>query len=107
MKDYLYQKDHFFLFGIVEKKPSSMSDEKWVLLDRKALGIVRSYLGEIIDLNISKENTTKGIMDKLAKLYEKSLSSNKVFLMKRSFNMKMVEGGFIPNWLNEFGNIAN
>ncbi|MBO1695010.1 hypothetical protein HJW54_22545, partial [Bacteroides uniformis] len=32
-------------------------------------------------------------MQTLAKLYEKPSASNKVFLMKRIFNMKMSEGG--------------
>jgi hypothetical protein len=39
--------------------------------------------------NISKEKTTKELMDTLDKLYEKISASNKVFLMKRLFNMKI------------------
>jgi hypothetical protein len=42
-----------------------------------------------VDFNISKEKTTKEMMDALAKLYEKPSMSNKVFLMKRLFNMNM------------------
>jgi hypothetical protein len=37
----------------------------------------------------------KEMMDALAKLYEKSSASNKVFLMKRLFNMNMSEGGLL------------
>jgi hypothetical protein len=43
----------------------------------------------------------------LAKLYEKSLAFNKVSLMKRLFNMKMLEGGSITDHLNEFNMITN
>jgi hypothetical protein len=57
--------------------------------------------------NISKENTTKELMDALAKLYEKPSSSNKVFLMKRLFNMKMSEGGSVADHLNEFNTVTN
>jgi hypothetical protein len=46
-------------------------------------------------------------MDTLAKLYEKPLSSNKVFLMKRLFNMMMSEGGSITDHLNEFNTVTN
>jgi hypothetical protein len=46
-------------------------------------------------------------MDALAKLYEKPLTSNKVFIMKRLFNMKMSEGGSVTNHLNEFNMVAN
>ena len=41
-------------------------------------------------------------MSTLAKLYEKTLALNKVFLLKRLFNMKMLEGVSIVDHLNEF-----
>ena len=46
-------------------------------------------------------------MRTLDKLYEKPLASNKLFLMKRLFNMKMLEGGSIVDHLNEFNMIAS
>ena len=46
-------------------------------------------------------------MDALAKLYEKPSMSNKVFLMKSLFNMKMSEGGSIADHLNEFDTVTN
>jgi hypothetical protein len=60
-----------------------------------------------VAFNISKENTTKYLMDALAKLYEKPSMSNKVFLMKRLFNMKMSEGGSVADHLNEFNMVTN
>ena len=60
-----------------------------------------------MNFNISKENTTEGVMSTLAKLYEKPLVSNKVFLMKHLFNIKMLEGGFVVDHLNEFNTITN
>jgi hypothetical protein len=60
-----------------------------------------------IAFNISKEKTMKELMDALAKLYEKPSTSNKVFLMKRLFNMKMSEGGSVAYYLNEFNMVTN
>jgi glucose-6-phosphate isomerase len=57
--------------------------------------------------NISKENTMKELMDALAKLYEKTSTSNKVFLMKRLLNMNISEGGSVVDHLNEFNTITN
>ena len=57
--------------------------------------------------NISKEKTTKEMMDALDKLYEKPFASNKVFLMKRLFNMKMSEGRSIADHLNDFNTVTN
>ena len=46
-------------------------------------------------------------MDALAKIYEKPSASNKVFLMKRLFNMKMSKGWSIVYHLNEFNTVTN
>ena len=107
MEDYLYQKDIFLPLSRVAKKSMAMKDEEWEILDRKALGMIRLSLATLMAFNISKEKTMKGLMDALAKLYEKPLASNKVFLMKRLFNMKMSEGGSIADHLNEFNMVTN
>jgi hypothetical protein len=85
----------------------AMKDEEWEILDRKALGTIRLSLAASVAFNISKEKTTKGLMDALAKLYEKPSASNKVFLMKRLFNMKMSKGGSVVDHLNEFNTVTN
>ena len=46
-------------------------------------------------------------MQTLAKLYEKPSASNRVFLMKRLFNMKMSEGGSVANHLNDFNTVTS
>jgi hypothetical protein len=107
MEDYLYHKDLFLPLGKVAKKLMAMKDEEWEILDRKALGTIRLSLAVLVAFNISKEKTTKGLMDALAKLYEKPSASNKVFLMKILFNMKMLEGGSVADHLNEFNMVTN
>ena len=92
----------------VAKKPTAMKDEEWEILDRKALGMIGLSLAASMAFNISKEKTTKDLMDALAKLYEKPSTSNKVFLMKRLFNMKMLEGGTsVADHLIEFNTVTN
>jgi hypothetical protein len=51
--------------------------------------MIRLSMATSVAFNILKEKTTNEMMDALAKLYEKPSTSNKVFLMKRLFNMKM------------------
>jgi hypothetical protein len=60
-----------------------------------------------VAFNISKEKTMKSLTDALAKLYEKPSASNKVFLMKRLFNMNMLEGGYVSDHLNDFNTVTN
>jgi hypothetical protein len=107
MEDYLYQKDLFLPLGGITKKSISMKDEEWEILDRKALGTIRLSLATFVAFNISKEKSTKGLMDTLDKLYEKTSVSNKVFLMKRLFNMNMSEGGSVVDHLNDFNTVTN
>ena len=101
IEDYLYQKDLYLPLGGKAMKPESMTYSAWEILDMKALGSIRLCLAASVAFNISKEKTTIGLMTALDKLYEKPSTSNKVFLMKRLFNMKMVEGGSITDHLNE------
>jgi hypothetical protein len=46
------------------------------------------------------------LMKALARLYEKPLASNKVFIMKQLFNMNMSKGGTIAEHLNEFNRVT-
>jgi hypothetical protein len=89
MEDYLYQKDILLPLGEITNKMTTMKDEEWEVLERKALGTIRLSLVASVAFNISKEKTTKEMMDTLDKLYEKPSVSNKVFLMKILFNMNM------------------
>ena len=84
-----------------------MTDTEWEILNRKALGTVRLCLTTLVAFNISKETTTKGLMQTLVKLYEKPSASNKVFLMKHLFNIKMSEGGYVADNLNDFNIVTN
>jgi hypothetical protein len=107
MEDYLYQKDLFLPLGGISKKSMAIKDKEWEVLDRKALGMIRLSLAASVSFNISKEKTKKELMDTLDKLYEKPSESNKVFLMKRLFNMKMSKGGSVTDHLNEFNIVTN
>ena len=107
MEDYLYQKDLYLLLGGKASKLTSMTYEEWEILDRKELGTIRLCLAVSVAFNISKEKTTVDLINALVKLYEKPSASNKVFLMKRLFNMKMSEGGSITDHLNDFNTVTN
>ena len=72
-----------------KNKLTSMTDTEWDILDIKALLTIWLCLAALVAFNISKKTTIEGLMSALAKLYEKTSASNKVFLMKHLFNMKM------------------
>lgn len=107
MEDFLYQKDLWRPLQGKAKKPTAMSDEDWDILDRKALGAIQLCLSPSVAFNISKAKTTAELMTILDKLYEKPSASNKVFLIKRLVNMKMVEGKSMAEHLNNFNTITS
>jgi len=107
MEDNLYQRDLYLPLEGKVKKPTTMVDEDWDLLDREALGMVRLCLNSIVTFNSFKLKIIKDVMDTLAKLYEKPLASNKVFLMQKLFNTKMNECASINDTLNTFNYVTN
>uniref|UniRef100_A0A2N9FE34 Reverse transcriptase Ty1/copia-type domain-containing protein n=1 Tax=Fagus sylvatica TaxID=28930 RepID=A0A2N9FE34_FAGSY len=82
-------------------------DAEWALLDRQVLGVIRLTLSRLVAHNVVKETTTMGLMTALSGMYEKSSTNNKVHLMKKLFNLKMVEGAAVVKHLNEFNTITN
>ena len=59
IEDYLYGKKlHLPLLG---KKPDTMGDEEWNLLDKQVLGAIRLILLRAVTHNAMKEKTNSGI----------------------------------------------
>uniref|UniRef100_A0A803KNZ0 Retrovirus-related Pol polyprotein from transposon TNT 1-94 n=1 Tax=Chenopodium quinoa TaxID=63459 RepID=A0A803KNZ0_CHEQI len=83
-----------------------MKDEDWNLLDRQALGVIRLTLSRNVAFNIAKEKTTTGLMKALSSMYEKPSTSNKVYLLRRLFNLRMTDGGSVAQHLNELNSIT-
>ena len=105
IEDYLYQKDlHEPLSGV---KPDSMTEEQWKLKDRQALGLIRLTLSRNVAFNILKETTTADLLKALTNMYEKSSAMNKVYLMRRLFNLQMSESGSVADHINEFNMIVS
>ena len=75
--------------------------------DHQALGLIRLTLSENVVFNIIKEKTTPDVLKALSNMYEKPLTMNKVYLIRRLFNLQMSEGGFVVGHINEFNMITS
>ena len=105
VEDYLYGRQlHLPLLGT---KSEAMKAEKWVLLDRKVLRVIRLTLSRSVAHNVVKEKTTADLMKTLSGMYEKPSANNNVHLMKKLFNLKMAENASIAQHLNKFNTITN
>ena len=88
-------------------KPKIMKDEDWNFLDRQVLGVIQLTLSRSVAHNVVKEKTTVDLMKALSSMYEKLSANNKVYLMKKLFNLKKVESTPVAHHLNEFNTITN
>ena len=84
-----------------------MKTEEWNLLDRQVLGVIHLTLSKNVVYNVAKEKTIMGLMQALAEMYEKPFANNKVYFMKKLFNLKMFESGPVVEHLNSFSTMGN
>ena len=84
-----------------------MKDEKWALLDKQVLGVIRLTLSRSFAHNVVKEKITVDLMKALSGMYEKPLPNNNVHLMKKLFNLKLAKNASVAQHLNEFNTITN
>ena len=105
IEDYLYGKK--LHLPLLREKPETMKVEEWALLNRQVLGVIRLTLSRSVAHNVVNEKTTTDLMKALSGMYEKPSANNKVHLMKKLFNLKMVENALVAQHLNEFNTITN
>ena len=61
-------------------KPTGVSIEDWEKLDRKARSTIHPCLSDSVPLNVSGEDSTKKLQEKLGNLYQSKSLVNKLFL---------------------------
>jgi hypothetical protein len=77
------------------------------MLDRQVLGVIRLTLSRSVAHDVMKKKTTTGLMAAFSSIYERPSAYNKVYLMKKLFNLKMAEVTSIAQYLNKFNTITN
>ena len=65
------------------------------------------FVASTVAFNVSREKTNKDSMVALSKMYKKTLASNKVFLMKKLFNLKMAGSESVVGHLNKFNALTS
>ena len=105
IENYVYGKN--LHLSLLREKPTTMKDDEWTFLDREVLGVIKLTLSRSVIHNVEKEKTTADLMKALFSIYEKPSTNNKMYLMKKIFNLKMAENASIAQYLNEFNTITN
>jgi hypothetical protein len=105
MRDLLVQQGLQKALAGKSKKPTSMTDEDWEDLDARALSTIRLCLADEVLFNIVEEETTTGLWTKLESLYMTKNLSNKIFLKRQLYSLRMKEGTKIVDHLNVFNTL--
>ena len=79
-----------------------MSNADWAELDALAKSMIRLHLTKLVYFTVVNEMMSHNLWKKLCSTYEKESASNKVYLMKRLFELQMKEGTSVATHLNEF-----
>jgi len=90
-----------------EKKPSKMEDDECIDLDVRAKDTIILYLSDEVLYNIMNEKTTASLWCKLKSLYITKSLSNKFFLKKQLYSLRIKEGKPILQHLNAFNRILS
>ena len=68
--------------------------------------MIRLTLSKNVAHNVVKEKTTVGMMQAVAKMYEKPSANTKVYLIKKLFNLKMSKTSLVVEHLNRFNTVV-
>ena len=71
------------------------------------MGVIQLTLSRLVAHNVVKEKTTVDLMKALSSMYEKPSANNKVYLIKKLFNLKKAKSTLVTQHLNEFNSITN
>eukprot|EP00253_Pinus_taeda_P012974 PITA_12974 len=106
VKDLLLQQGlHKALDGAI-KKPDTMITSDWEDLDARALSTIRLCLADEVLFNIVEETTVSGLWEKLENLYMTKSLTNRIYLKRQLYNLRMKEGSNVAERLNFFNTLT-
>ena len=78
----------------IRKKPSTMGGDDWKEIDIKVKATIILYLSDEVLYNVLNEYTAAGMWNRLESLYMTKSLSNKLYMKKQLYCLRMVEGRF-------------
>jgi hypothetical protein len=94
------------LLGI-EKKPENMTDAEWMDIDEWAISSIEAYITNDVLNHVVSCTMAKDMWDKLEAIYLGKSLSNKLFLKKKLFKLKIKEGEDVMKHINIFNALIN
>ena len=76
-------------------------------MDLKAASTIQLYFADEVKYNVMDEETATGLWSKLETLYITKSLSNKLYLNKQLYGLRMTEGITVLEYLNFFNKVIS
>ncbi|KAH9647611.1 hypothetical protein KPL70_025255 [Citrus sinensis] len=86
---------------------TSKTPEQMAEIDRKAKGTIILSLADSVIREVAKEPTVADLWAKLESIYMKKSLANRLYIKKRMFTLKMLEGSSLDKHLDEFNKVCD
>ncbi|KAH9655442.1 hypothetical protein KPL70_022326 [Citrus sinensis] len=86
---------------------TSKTPEQMAEIDRKAKGTIILSLADSVIREVAKEPTVADLWAKLESIYMKKSLANRLYIKKRMFTLKMLEGSSLDEHLDEFNKVCD
>ena len=86
---------------------SSKTLEQVAEIDKKARSTIVLSLGDSVIREVAKEKTVAGLWAKLENLYMTKSLANRLYIKKKMFSLKMIEGASLDEHIDEFNKVCD
>ncbi|KAH9658076.1 Integrase catalytic domain-containing protein [Citrus sinensis] len=86
---------------------SSRTPEHMAEIDKKARSTIILSLGDSVIREVAKEKTVAGLWAKLEQLYMTKSLANRLYIKKKMFSLRMIEGASLDEHIDEFNKVCD
>ena len=86
---------------------SSKTPEQAVEIDKNARSTIIMSMGDSVIRKVAKEKIVAGLWAKLENLYLTKSLANRLYIKKKMFSLKMIEGALLDEHIDEFNKVCD
>ncbi|KAK8949495.1 hypothetical protein KSP39_PZI005278 [Platanthera zijinensis] len=93
--------------ALLGKEKSGKKDDEWEELDLKAISTVQLCLADEVMYNVAEAETTADLWKKLEELYLSKSLTNKLYVKRQLYSLRMSEGNQLLEHMNVFNRLIS
>ncbi|MCO5564089.1 hypothetical protein L7F22_017745 [Adiantum nelumboides] len=106
MQDVLVQKKQKLpIIYATRSEEMNLTQFQWEELDELCRFTIKLHLAESVYFSMLECESAYALWQKLCNTYEKDTTTNKVFMMRKQFNLRMKESASVASHINDFDSL--